>query len=398
MKRVLFVSSYPFPMNMGSRQHAYYMIRALAEQHEVHCLFFLPSDGHLPEDALSQLGPLGVVSVSFLHFREARKRGRFAGVVRSLFSYPISHMVDATHADGLAEIHRLVRTYAIEVIHYESLWYTKYAFSIKDLCKQVVVYHDLHHEVIRRMANDQRSLVQRLVLRLDAAKLLFFEKRLDSVIDLKIFLNPEELKRLPEHAVHIPHIANADVRYEPPLQKRICNILFLGAYNHPPNRQSFEYIIDQMLPRLVTVLGDGFQIHVVGPGTEKFGALVQNSAFRDRIQIHGFVEKLQDAFSTMDIALFPIFSGGGIKTKVLDAMAAGLPVVTSPDGVHGLADLPEESVAVGKDSAELVQHIVDLTENFDRRLACSRQAFAYVQREHSYQAFCGKVLTAFALL
>jgi glycosyltransferase involved in cell wall biosynthesis len=129
------------------------------------------------------------------------------------------------------------------------------------------------------------------------------------------------MQSLPKNAIHIPHIVNPEIRYKDARYTQSYNILFLGAYNHPPNRISLQFIIEQILPKLVQTTKK-FKIHIVGAGTKNFNELLNNSKYKGIVTIRGFVEDINQVFADMDIALFPILYGGGIKTKVIDAMAA----------------------------------------------------------------------------
>jgi glycosyltransferase involved in cell wall biosynthesis len=176
--------------------------------------------------------------------------------------------------------------------------------------------------------------------------------------------------------------------------KNSFNILFLGAYNHPPNRNSFKYIIDKILPELIKTTKQ-FKIHIIGSNTEKFQKQLNNYKYRDSILLRGFVEDINNVFDDMDIALFPILYGGGIKTKVIDAMAAGLPVLTTPQGVMGLDGLPQNSVGVGTTTNEILSELNSLMDNYSLRLKRSKMGKDYIENHFSYKIFAEKIKNAY---
>ena len=134
-----------------------------------------------------------------------------------------------------------------------------------------------------------------------------------------------------------------------------------------------------------------FRFHIVGSGTEKFREIVNNSPFKDLILIHGFVRDINQVFQDMDVALFPIFYGGGIKTKIIDAMAAGVPVVTTPEGIFGLHNLPNDCIGAGKTATEILEQIFFLMRNYPLRLARSIKAKKYIEAEYSFNTFSKKI-------
>ena len=132
---------------------------------------------------------------------------------------------------------------------------------------------------------------------------------------------------------------------------------------------------------------DQFKIHIIGSGTEQFKPLLDRSSLSRFVVIRGFVSDINDAFKDMDIALFPICYGGGVKTKILDAMSAGVPIVTTPEGLIGLTNITKDSIAQGKTPADLVEQLIRLMKHYHLRFAMSQSAKTYVDQQNSYRIF-----------
>ena len=126
-------------------------------------------------------------------------------------------------------------------------------------------------------------------------------------------------------------------------------MLFVGAMDRPVNIQAATYLITRVLPLIKKVIPD-IQLYIVGnkppDGIKAFGNNDQN------VFVTGFVDDVMPYFLKATVFVAPLFIGGGIITKILYAMAAGLPVVTTSIGNEGigalrgrdllLADTPEE--------------------------------------------------------
>jgi glycosyltransferase involved in cell wall biosynthesis len=103
--------------------------------------------------------------------------------------------------------------------------------------------------------------------------------------------------------------------------KNIC--LYVGAFDYDPNEFAAEVIVDELAPALPDV-----EFLVVGrnpPATE-----------RENVHTPGFVEDLPGVLSLADVAICPLTLGSGTKLKMLDYLAAGLPIVTTEVGTQGL--------------------------------------------------------------
>ena len=82
MKNILFISSYPFPLDKGSNQHAFFFIKALSAKFNVYCLFFAQPRHALPDDLDAPLDVLGIQAYTLCTFSNALNRGRAAAAIR----------------------------------------------------------------------------------------------------------------------------------------------------------------------------------------------------------------------------------------------------------------------------------------------------------------------------
>ncbi len=388
-KNLLFISAYPFPLDMGSKQHAYFMMKALATYFNLICVFFLSENSSRYFNLESDLLKIGVKDFKLLNFNAKEKYGIFKRI-NEILSFPNSFMNSATYPLACRVIKSLISKHSVEIAFFEHFWFTKHAFYLDKKLKRVVVYHDLHHQVFMQMAKNQKKLSHKFFLLIEGAKLKLYEHMLDKCVSIKIFLNPDEMKKLPKKAIYIPHIVNSSITYKEPRETDFFNIIFIGAYKHPPNKLSLKYIVDLILPKLF-LKEKRFKIHVVGPNTEQFRSEVSSSFFQDHIKIHGFLPNLNTAFENMDIALFPILSGGGIKTKIIDAMAAGLPVVTTSKGINGLQDLPNNCIGVADTLELMILEVVKLMRSKSLRSEKSKLGKDFIKNNHSFKAFSEKI-------
>lgn len=106
------------------------------------------------------------------------------------------------------------------------------------------------------------------------------------------------------------------------------NILFYGAMNRQENIQAVRWFVEEVLPRL----SNDYKLVILGgnPAQE-----VWNLA-SDRVVVTGFVEDIGPYFADALCMIAPLFSGAGIKIKVLEGMSAGLPVLTNEVGIEGI--------------------------------------------------------------
>jgi glycosyltransferase involved in cell wall biosynthesis len=390
MNNLLFISICPFPMDMGSKQHAYYYLKALCSFCNVYCIFFIAPNQEVPINMQSDIMSLGVKAYQVCYFKNLSVNNGYGRFLREVISFPCNFMNLATHKGGFQTINALVERYHIDIIHFEHFWFTKYALGIRSNLKKVIVYHDLHHTLYMQLAKIEKKYHKKLLNLITYLKFYIFEFLLARKVELNIFLNPVEMLSFQKNSIHIPHIANPNIFYRPARITNFFNIVFIGAFSHSPNRRSVEFIINRILPLLVNKRHN-FKMHIIGTDTEKFQELLDSSEYRKYVVVHGFKADINQVFENMDIALFPIMDGGGIRTKIIDAMAAGVPVVTTSQGIYGLTMMPGNCIGIGSTPAELVSEILLLMSSYSLRQKRSKIGEGFIYREHSFEALLTKL-------
>ena len=160
------------------------------------------------------------------------------------------------------------------------------------------------------------------------------------------------------------------------------SILFVGAMDRSVNVQAAMYFITRVLPLIRKEMPD-VRLYIVGnkpPDKIKtFGSNDQN------VVVTGFVEDVKPFFLKATVFVAPLFIGGGIITKILDAMAAGLPVITSSIGNEGVDALPEIDLLIANTPEDFARKALLLMKDRNRWLACSENGKAFVHKHFDWE-------------
>jgi glycosyltransferase involved in cell wall biosynthesis len=179
-----------------------------------------------------------------------------------------------------------------------------------------------------------------------------------------------------------------------PAHEEPNTLVFTGSFGHAPNVEAALWLGHDIMPRL-RAQRPGVRLMLVGGMPPP---AVQALAASDVI-VTGRVPQVEPYLERAAVVLAPVRSGGGQRTKVLQGMALGKAVVTTPLGAQGLelaGDPPP--VRIAATAAEIVEAMIRLLESPENRAALGRQARAAVEAEYSPAAYARRIEAIYAEL
>jgi len=208
-----------------------------------------------------------------------------------------------------------------DVLHLEIGAVAPYAALSKALPTVLV-----DHEVLD--TPESRAFIQKHYARIDVLQTLCTH-------------DAEVLSALLEREVGVRAVALADaaIVQRAPVPGRM---LFVGSPRHAPNRSALAFLCEQVLPAMAsrspTVKP---QLRVVGASAEEFGMPPQAA-----VEFAGRVNDVEAELARAAVFLAPVSEGGGVRIKNCEALRAGVPLVTTPLGMHGLEEFAGQGVRV----------------------------------------------------
>jgi glycosyltransferase involved in cell wall biosynthesis len=144
------------------------------------------------------------------------------------------------------------------------------------------------------------------------------------------------------------------------------DMLFIGAFHHLPNEDAVLYFVDEILPLVKAQLPE-VRLVVVGSHTPP-------DIFRlasDDVVVHGFVRDVQPLFDACRVSIAPLRFGAGVKGKIAQSLAWGLPAVATPVAAEGMNLIDGEHVLIASDARQFAAGVVRLyrDETMWRRLS-----------------------------
>jgi GT2 family glycosyltransferase/glycosyltransferase involved in cell wall biosynthesis len=369
--RVLLVSPYPIcPPVHGGGVFMYQTLRELAKLAEVHVIVLLDYHDQIAENL--ELEKF-CASVEFII--------RMQGQHGSSFSI-LPHAVREFANEDLAWlIHRQICERKIDVVQLEYTNMGQYVEPFERIAT-ALFEHDIYFQSIGRGLGQVTGPLAKLIARLEYLRALRYElcmlPRCDQVqvctVDNREYL-----------ASFIPHVrsriqeglrAGIDTsRYE----FRACGrepytMLFLGSFRHLPNFAALDWFVHRVLPRILERRPEA-RLIVVGsdpPPPHVYGD------FPNAIDVVGFVEDIRTVLERYAVFVCPILSGSGVRVKLLEAFASGMPAVSTRIGAEGLARQDGEFCFLADDPREFAERVLLLFDEPEKATAMAARARAEV--------------------
>lgn len=226
--------------------------------------------------------------------------------------------------------------------------------------KTILIEHDVCFQGLERKISLEGNKVKKGIITRQYEKLKKYEINCIKNFDYVITLNNKDGKIISQYSdVHIlnPYINVMDLDKK---EHDDVNIMFWGAMNRIENEDSVMYFINEIWPHINK---ENVKFYIVGSNPS---AEVKKLA-SNNIVVTGFVENPKDIFEIMDLSVVPLRLGAGVKIKVLESLAAGLPVVTTDVGAEGIMAENGSDFIVENDPKVFATKVNELILNKEKR-------------------------------
>lgn len=354
MKKLLFITpELPYPMQSGGKVKSMKLLHALAERYEVTYVSPLKLEDSLHVERFTAVSPCA--NHLFAEVDVPRSARNLLGSYLQGIPLNVRRTLDEglrQRVAGIAGDHDLVF-----LDHYEVFPY------LPDDYRGTVVYHahNAYFKIWERFASLPGNPAMRLAAYCEAVRVRRCESRVASRADL-VFAAPNDAGELIASGVdadtirptyhlgddshlELPELYFADTRKK---------LMYVGFLAWEPNVQGLLWFIDKVWPILVARHPD-LCFDIVGKNPDE--RLQAAAAAHPGIRLTGYVEDLDEVYRDSRVSVAPLLFGSGMKVKVLDAMARGIPTVTTSVGAEGIDIENGQQLLVADEAAEMAEQI-----------------------------------------
>jgi glycosyltransferase involved in cell wall biosynthesis len=387
----------PWPLDSGFRIRAFENLRAIGQFAEVTviCLAEPPGIDDRAAQLAAELPETVTVLPPVAHDIHIRRdpaklaRAFISGMSRGL-PYKVAKFRSAAMEERLA---RALKGVHVDVLHVElaTAPYAEYVASVAPgPCRVVLDEHNIESQLLLEHCSSRSFGALTPIAYLEALRTRTFERATASDVDLVFLISEGDRETI--HALTaargartcvvppVVELAHADrVRKYSGRIGSHPTLTFVGQMSWLPNEEAIRFFAKDVLP-LVRSTGADPRVLVVGGGASP---ALRTDLASEGIETLGYVEDLTEVYRSTDVFIAPFTSGGGVRIKLLDAMSAGLPVVTTSVGAKGLESAAGRALLVADGAEEFARAIRRVLDNPGTARRLSDNGLEYIQRHHS---------------
>ena len=159
------------------------------------------------------------------------------------------------------------------------------------------------------------------------------------------------------------------------------NLLFIGNFNHTPNRDAVEFFVEKILPLIHKTLPK-VRLDVIGSNApHHFQAYASEG-----VNIHGYVPDIEPLFQSSRVFVAPLRFGAGVKGKIGDALSYGVPVVTTSVGAEGMQFEHDKEVLLANTPEDFANYVIQAYTNPELWQRLSDAGYEHIAKHFSPEA------------
>jgi sugar transferase (PEP-CTERM/EpsH1 system associated) len=373
MKILVVLSRVPYPLEKGDKLRAYNHIRYLSKNNEV--VLFALYKGKIHPDAEKELKKY----CASTYFFKMKTISIFFNVLKAfLYRKPIQ---TGYFYSKIAQktLDKIVRKENPDRIFCQLIRVAEYVKSYSQ--KKILDYQDaLSVGMQRRM--EKTFGLWRWFFRIEWKRLKRYENKVFNSFDEKIIISKPDQKLMPHKDRDcIKVIPNGvDTSFFKPIEReKKYDLVFIGNMSYGPNIHAVRYLVKVVLP-VVKKSRNNIRLLIAGSSPHSSITALAN----DYIDVSGWVDDIRESYAQSKVFIAPMQLGTGLQNKLLEAMAMGLPCITSLLANDALAAEENKEILIGRTPEEYSWNINMLLDDKEKYQQIAENGHKYVVENYQW--------------
>jgi len=371
-KLAVILSRFPYPLEKGDKLRAYYQIKELSKHYKI-TLFAMTESTVSPND-YDELAEL----CDKIHVYKLNRLEMFFQLVYCVFNdhpFQVGYFMSTKAKRAIStELHQLKPDH----IYCQLIRAAEY---VKDYhyCSKTLDYMDAFSAGVERRT-EKVPFYKKWIFKSEAARLKRYERKIFDYFEHKTIISEQDRELIihpnRKEIVCIPNgIDSSFLNY--PEGQRTYDLVFIGNMSYPPNIEAVDYLSELLvsLPEITCLIAGANP----NPTVKKICA--QNT----QMEMRGWVKDIRSAYCEGKIFVAPMMIGTGMQNKLLEAMALGIPCITTSLANNAIKAEHMNSIIVADSKEAFIRSIHLLLNNQELYQLISVNAKAFVQQTYSWE-------------
>jgi len=353
----------PYPADTGKKLRTFNLISRLARTNEITFLCFHGDPAaKLPQRLLDMME---IVIVPDNRIRK-RSLSYYFRVFFNLFK-PDPFSVEYSKLDSMtARLSTILAEQTFDALICEWTPYAHYFQNLDHPCK-VLMAHNVEFQQWERMFRSSRNLLMKVLYFKQWKSMYRFER--DQFLNFRSVMTVSELDKKLVNQMTGHELVNVvengvDLEYFKPVKvERLNRLVFSASMDAFANQSGAIYFANKVYP-LVRRSDASLEFYIVGREPNQS---VQALASKEGVVVTGSVDDVRPYISQSLIAVIPLLAGGGTRLKILEAMAMGIPVISTSIGAEGLGVTHGHDILIADTEEDFANSILKCTADEELR-------------------------------
>jgi glycosyltransferase involved in cell wall biosynthesis len=380
-----------FPPDTGGRKRTWAMLREIVRAgHELHYLALKTPDVTITDE---EMNDRYATRKTWLDHREAAK-GSPAFFLDLLGNFTLSrrpYVLDRYRCDAWREA---IEQHAkdADVVVCDFLTPAPNFEGLRLLCPVVLFQHNIESQIWKRLADTAGHAVKRAYLASQYRRMWRAEKELSEGFEGIITVSPEdsafcrEQYQLRRVLGDVPTGVDVDA-FQPPAKPAAAPVIgFLGSMDWMPNIDGVLWFAREVLPKVREQMPE-VRVKIIGRNPP---ASIRALAADPAIEVTGTVPEVQPHVHECRVIAVPLLAGGGTRIKIFEAMAMGVPVISTTIGAEGLPVRHGEEIEIADDAESFAKGTLKLLADAGAAARMASNARELMEQRFSWRFAASK--------
>ncbi len=306
------------------------------------------------------------------------------GAFLNLFTQKSYHVERFISKDFDRKLTTILKNEKFDIVQVEMLYMLPYLKTIRKFSQAKVVLraHNIEHLIWKRVAIEEKNYIKKLYLRHLATTLENYEKTIINHVDGIVPITKKDaLFFSGETGVPVEAVSFGIDFNKIPYKKQTKpeHALFhIGSMNWIPNIEGIKWFLNEVWPEVSKIIPE-IKLYLAGRETPDW---LKNSNLKN-VDVVGEVPDAFEFMASKTISIAPLFSGSGIRIKIIESMAMGKAVIATTVGAEGINYTDGKNILIADTKKDFIKAIKKLYNNPELTVTIGQNARQLVKTEHN---------------